>query len=276
MTKFNRNQLQELYTPPYASNGEDNGQVTLIGGSSLFFGAPLLCLKVISRVVDMTFFASPESSLGEVASKLKSELYSFVWVPWEELDEYIEKSDAVLIGPGLMRYHKEHGDHAYGKTRNLTKDLLLKFPNKKWVIDAGSLQTMDVDWIPQNAILTPNKKEFEMLFRQEYSAEYAHDMAQKYECAIVVKGPVTNVFSYGEIVEVHGGNPGLTKGGTGDVQAAITTALYAKNEMLLSACAGAQLVKDAADELSQTQGTFFNADDLVLQIPKTLSNNFRK
>lgn len=276
MTKFNRNKLKDLYTSPHASNGEDNGQVTVIGGSSLFFGAPLLCLKVISRVIDMTFFASPEPSVGDVASKLKSQLFSFVWVPWEELDEYIEKSDAVLIGPGLMRYHKEHGDHAYEKTRTLTKSLLAKFPNKKWVIDAGSLQTMEADWIPQNAIITPNKKEFAILFGVDYTPELASNMAQKYKCTIVVKGPITNVFWGSEIVEVHGGNPGLTKGGTGDIQAAITAALFAKNDSLLSACAGAQIVKDAAEELFKTQGTYFNADDLALEIPKVLSNNFRK
>jgi NAD(P)H-hydrate epimerase len=276
MTKFNKTDLKNLYTPPNQSNGEDNGQVTVIGGSELFFGAPLLCLKVISRIVDMTFFASPEPSVGEVANKFKSQLFSFVWVPWDELDEYVKKSDAVLIGPGLMRYHKEHGDHAYEKTRTLTKDLLIKFPEKKWVIDAGSLQTMDADWIPQNAILTPNKKEFAILFGKDFTVEFASEVAEKYKCTIVVKGPITYVFSGEETIEVHGGNPGLTKGGTGDVQAALTTALLAKNHTLLSACAGAQIVKDAADELFQIQGTFYNADDLATQIPKTLSNNFRK
>ena len=30
------------------------------------------------------------------------------------------------------------------------------------MIDAGSLQTMDPKLIPQNAILTPNKKEFKL------------------------------------------------------------------------------------------------------------------
>jgi NAD(P)H-hydrate repair Nnr-like enzyme with NAD(P)H-hydrate dehydratase domain len=82
-------------------------------------------------------------------------------VPWEEIESYVEKSDAVLIGPGLMRYGK---DHEGEETREITRDLLTKFSDKKWVIDGGSLQVMDPKWIPKDSILTPNQKEYKMLF----------------------------------------------------------------------------------------------------------------
>ena len=59
--EFNKNDLKRLYKPASDSTGEDNGQVTIIGGSKLFHGAPILSLKVASRMVDMVFFASPES-----------------------------------------------------------------------------------------------------------------------------------------------------------------------------------------------------------------------
>jgi NAD(P)H-hydrate epimerase len=121
----------------------------------------------------MVFFASPEPSVGKVAEHLKSKLSSFIWVPWNEVDEYLGKSDAILIGPGLMRYHKKvknsklkikNLDKAGLETKKITEDLLKRFPQKQWVIDAGSLQVMEPKFIPKNAILTPNKKEFEMLF----------------------------------------------------------------------------------------------------------------
>ena len=111
----------------------DNGQVTIIGGSDLFHGAPLFGLKVASRIVDMVFFTSPEPGQNSVISSIKATLSSFIWVPFEEVAAYIEKSDAVLIGPGLMRYSKEtvnindgDCDQECVKTREVTRQLLKK------------------------------------------------------------------------------------------------------------------------------------------------------
>ena len=107
MRKFLPEELKKLSKPHEFSSNEDNGQVTIIGGSKLFHGAPILALKTASRIVDMVFFASPEPSVGGIAEQLKSKLGSFIWIPWDEVGEYIAKSDAILIGPGLMRYHKK-------------------------------------------------------------------------------------------------------------------------------------------------------------------------
>lgn len=281
---FQKTELSKLFKPHQESNGEDNGQVTIIGGSSLFHGAPLYGLTIASRIVDMVFFSSPEKSVGMIAENLKSKLFSFIWAPWDEIESYIEKSDAILIGPGFMRYHSEKIPHekrfeicdeACKLTKSITENLLSKFSNKKWVIDAGSLQTIDVKFIPQNAILTPNKKEFKTLFHFEYSIQNAREMAKKYKCIIVVKGPVTNIFYHDEIIEVHGGNPGLTKGGTGDVQAGLTVALLAKNDPVLAAASAAYIVKATADELQKTKGIYYNADDLANKIPEVLNDIIR-
>lgn len=274
MKKFSQKDLQKLYKPASSSFGEENGQVTIIGGSKLFHGAPIFPLIVASRIVDMVFFATPEKSVGRIAEQIKSKLMSFIWVPWEEVEEYVEKSDAVLIGPGFLRYRSEkvnvkdrfvECDEECRNTMEITKRFLTKFPNKKWVIDAGSLQTMDPEWIPENAILTPNKHEYLNLFA-ELPPEEA---AKKYKCIIVVKGPTTFVYSPDDGIEVNGGNPGLTKGGTGDTQAGLTVALLAKNDPLLAAAGASYLLKKAADELHGEVGTGFNADDLVNKIPPT-------
>src|SRR4030042_4563882 len=273
MRMFEKGDLMKLFKPSNNSSGEQNGQVTIIGGSSLFHGAPILALKIASRVVDMVFFASPEPSVGEVVAHLKSQLSSFIWIPWDEVDAYIEKSDAVLIGPGLMRYksdrpmvtsnklensdklqvtsdksnqnillpvtnnmlHLQKYDTTGQLTRDITKRLLLKYPTKKWVIDAGSLQTMDVSWIPPKAIITPNAKELEILFKLKsqnskvktiiQNLKLIQEMAKKYNCIIVAKGVETIVASPDEAVVVKGGNPGLTKGGSGDVLAGLTVGL---------------------------------------------------
>ena len=275
MEKFSPPELKKLFKPARESAGEDNGQVTIIGGSSLFHGAPLLALKVASRIVDMVFFASPEPSVGRVAESLKSKLSSFIWVPWEEVEDYIAKSDAVLIGPGLMRFRSEkvpQGQRSGGydetakASREITERLLKKFSKKRWVIDAGSLQVMDADWIPKGAILTPNKKEFELLFGK-MDAQAA---AKRWGCIIVQKGPTTFVCGENKCAEISTGNAGLTKGGTGDVLAGVTVAFYAKNDPFLAACAASYLTKAAADTLLGKVGTVYNADDLANEIPTVL------
>jgi NAD(P)H-hydrate epimerase len=285
MRVFDKSELKKLFKPAFDSSGEDNGQITIIGGSKLFHGAPVLALKVASRIVDMVFFATPEPSVGEVAEKIKSKILSFIWVPWEDTEDYIKKSDAVLIGPGFMRFGSEktpegqrnHENHIEGQvTRQITQDLLEKFPNKRWVIDAGSLQVMEASWIPAGAIVTPNKKEFEMLFKNdiknlntiyylsdEERGKIVGDMARKYGCIIVLKGPSTIVCSPNECVLVKGGNPGMTKGGTGDVLAGLTVALLAKNDPFLAACAASYIAKFAADMLYKKVGVNYNADDLA-------------
>lgn len=256
---FRENDLKKLFVPRHDSSKGQNGQVTIIGGSKLFHGASLLSLTIASRIVDMVFFASPEKSVGAVAEKIKSKLFSFIWVPWKTVSEYIEKSDAVLIGPGLMRANK---------TRAITKWFLTKFSDKKWVIDAGSLQVIDPIWIPQNAILTPNKKEYEMLF----SDMDPRETSKKYKCTIVLKGPVTNIYSPEGECEVTGGNAGLTKGGTGDVQAGLTVALLSKNDPFLAASSASYIIKKASSKLFEKVGVYYNADDLALIVPETLAS----
>ena len=230
----------------------------------------------------MVFFATPEKSVGHVAEMMKSKLLSFIWVPWEDVGAYIEKSDAALIGPGFMRFKSEmgkkieieNGNSAGLESREITERLLKKFPDKRWVIDAGSLQTMEPEWIPQGAILTPNRKEFERLFksrveeRESGRVEVVEEMAKKYNCTITLKGSEAIVASPDNLVIVKGGNPGLTKGGSGDVLAGLTVSLLAKNDPFLAASGASFLEKASADELYKKVGTNYNADDLADTIPQ--------
>lgn len=284
-SEFKEADLKKLVKPKTDSNKSDNGQVIIIGGSKLFHGAPIFSLKVASRIVDMVFFASPDPGIGEIAAKLKSQLNSFIWVPFEEVEEYLKKSDAILIGPGLMRYRKEKGlsqkkqtkvwDKAGRETKKITEKLIKKFPNKQWVVDAGSLQVMEAEDLPPQAIITPNEKEFELLFNIKPSQKTVSQMAKKHQLIIVSKNIKNLVCSPEKCVEIKGGNPGLTKGGTGDVLAGLIVALAAKNPAFLSAQAGCYLTKKAADELYKKVGFSYNADDLADEIPRILGQFWR-
>lgn len=275
MEEFNPDLIKKLYKPSDGISKRENGQVTIIGGSPLFHGAPLLSLKAASRVVGMVYFSSPEKSVGEVANKLKSKLFSFIWVPWEEVGEYIQKSDSVLIGPGFMRYRseKEHydgiSDSSSVITEKITRDLLTKYPDKKWVIDAGSLQVLKKEWIPENAILTTNEKEYKMLFGTEEISK----VAKKYKCVICHKANTAVICSKDKCIKVKEKvSLGMMKGGMGDVQAGLTVSLLAKNDPLLSSVCALYIGRKAALELSKTKGSFFNADDLVNMIPEVFQS----
>lgn len=273
MIVFEEKELYKIYKPKDIGKG-GNGQVTIIGGSSLFHGAPLFALKVASRVVDMVFFTSPEPSVGEVATKMKSQLGCFIWFPFDQVEEYIQKSNAILIGPGLMRYHHEGRkihDEDGERTKKITEDLLKKFAEKQWVIDASSLHVMDKKFIPKNAILTPNKKEYLAVFGQQEPKQ----AAKENHCIIVYKNATSEVYSEQEERLIKGGNNGLVKGGTGDVLAGLLMALAAKNPPFWSACAASFMVKKTGDELYEKVGFAYNADDLAEKIPEVLGRYLR-
>lgn len=273
MKKFKEKYLEKLYKPSPTSSKADNGQVVIIGGSSLFHGAPILALKVAARICDMVFFASPEKSMEKVASKIKANLSSFIWVPMGEVETYIQKADACLIGPGLMRYREGKdgfSDEVGRKTRQITERLLKKFPQKQWVVDAGSLQVIKPEVLPSQAIITPNRKEFERLFGSREVGE----MAKKYSLIIVRKDLPSCVCSPSDCLVIEGGNAGLTKGGTGDVLAGLTVALAAKNDPFLAASAASFLVKKTADCLYRKVGFAYSAQDLAEEIPAVLGKYY--
>lgn len=267
MSKFDSKILKKLYIPPQNSHKGDNGKVLIIAGSQLFHAASLWPLIVASRIVDMVFYSSVPTN-NEIVSAEKKEFKNGIIIPRSKLKDYIDEVDCILIGPGLPRASgKEAGDD---DTELLTSSLLKKYPEKKWIIDGGSLQTIDPFIIPPNAILTPHHKEFETLFKIEPSKTNVSEMAKKFNCIILLKGPTDIICSPKECVEIKGGNAGMTKGGTGDVLAGLVVSLYSKNEAFLSAVAGSYINKKAGESLFKKVGYYFNASDLANEVPKVM------
>ncbi|MGH7246327.1 MAG: NAD(P)H-hydrate dehydratase, partial [Candidatus Levyibacteriota bacterium] len=264
MNTYDKNDLKNLYVPSATSHKGQNGKLLLIGGSKLFHAASLWALSIASKIVDMVFYSSvPENN--ELVQKAKEEFRNGIVVPRGKIDQYIEEADAILIGPGLPREAGiEKGDD---DTKVLTEHLLATYSKKKWVIDGGSLQVISPDKLPKNCIVTPHHQEFKTLFGIEGNEQTASDMAKKYSCIIVLKGEKDIVCSPEKCVQVIGGNAGMTKGGTGDVLAGLIAALACKNDMFLAATAGSFLNKKAGESLAKKVGTYFNASDLVGEIP---------
>lgn len=286
MKHFDQQELKQLYVPSESSHKGQNGKLLIIGGSSLFHAASLWALTIASRVVDMVFYASvPENTA--IVHEAKKEFRNGIVVPRDHVEDYIEEADAVLIGPGMMRSEriqdsrfKIHELHQLEKIKDegaqtylITEYLLHKYPEKKWVIDAGALQMMDQQWLLEmgkHAILTPHPKEFERVFHLEASPDSIASMGELYHTTILLKGQTDIVAHESESVTISGGNAGMTKGGTGDVLAGLTAALYTKNEAFLAAKAASFFNKKAGESLFERMGLYFNASDLALEIPSVM------
>lgn len=261
----------------YKSGTVTGGGVTIVGGSKLFHGAPLMALKAASRIVSMVYFSTPEED-KETADLLKSSLFNFIWVPFGDIGNYINKSEAVLIGPGMMRSHiSEHGfvcDDEGEKTRDLTLQLFSGYPNSRWVVDGGALQVVSAEELPKGTVISPNRKEFLMLFGREMESNYDNravqvcELAKKYNLTILTKDEVSIASDGMRTVTIAGGNEGLVKGATGDLIAGILVGFLAKDDPLFSACAASYLTKKAAEKLSETRGLMFNSDDVAEKVPE--------
>lgn len=259
------------------TKGVTGGGVTIVGGSKLFHGAPLIALKAVSRIVSMVYFSSPEEDRG-IAEKIKSSLLNFIWVPYSDVDRYVAKSEAALVGPGMMRSHiSEHGfvcDMEGEQTRRISISLFKACPNQKWVVDGGTLQVTKVSELPGGAVVSPNKKEFMMLFGEEMNnnlderAEQIFRLAKEHNLVILTKDDVSMVSDGVRVVRVTGGNEGLVKGCTGDLIAGLIVGFLAKDDGLFAAAAASYLTKKAAERLAEKRGFMFNADDLVDMVPE--------
>ncbi|MCL4419062.1 NAD(P)H-hydrate dehydratase [Patescibacteria group bacterium] len=268
MSDFDTSDLKKLYVAFPSSHKGQNGKLLIIGGSKLFHAASLWSLKVASRIVDMVFYSSvPENN--QIVQKAKEEFRDGIIVKRDQVESYVNEADCVLIGPGLPR--KEGQETGDDDTKKLTEKLVKKYPKKKWVIDGGSLQTIEPEIIPKNSVLTPHQGEFEKLFGVKPTSDSVLEEAEKHSIVILVKGQVDIVCSPDKCITIKGGNAGMTKGGTGDVLAGLVAALYCKNEAFLSACAGSYINKKAGESLFRKVGYYFNSSDLIDEIPKVMN-----
>lgn len=288
---FNPRFLKQLSFPAFSSHKGQNGKLLIIGGSHLFHAASLWALNVASKIVDMVFYSSVSEN-NEIVLQAKKEFRNGIVIPRANVVSYIEEVDCILIGPGLPRESgRQKGDD---DTKTLTESLLIEYPAKKWVIDGGSLQTIDPNVLlrlKEMPILTPHQKEFETMKLKIKNSkafplanlkngkvemqslelrEQAMLFAKEYHCVVLLKGQEDIICSPAECIKVSGGNAGMTKGGTGDVLAGLVAALYCANGAFLSAAAASYINKKAGDSLFERAGYYFNASDLAEEIPKVM------
>lgn len=269
--------LAKLSLPKSNSHKGQNGRVLIIGGSSLFHSASLWAAEIASHFVDMVHYSSTKEN-EEIFLSLKKKFHNGMIVSQEKLMEYVKEDNAILVGSGMMR----DGEEAK-YTFNLTKSLIENFPDKQFVFDAGALQMMKSEWLlslKKPAVVTPHQKEFEKLFGQSIlnltikeKTKMVEEIAKKYKAIILLKAVVDIISDGKQTYVVEGGNAGLTKGGTGDILAGLTTALSATNPAFISAVSASILLKVTGDKLFQSKGYWYNIDNIIELIPEVLKEN---
>ena len=276
--------IEQLVLPRSDSHKGENGKVLVIGGSELFHAASFWAAVTASKIVDMVHFSSPTLVNNKLMSKrAKEKFWEGIVVPWEEVEHYIQEDDAILIGPGM-----ERGE----ATRAIVNNWLTRYPEKRWVVDGGALQEVEPSLLNEQHIITPNKREMKILLDRlrikynvssimqdtKYIIQNTKALASELRCTVLAKGEVDVVSSWqivdgswiSEEIEIHGGSPGMTKGGTGDVLAGVVVGLYAKSPAI-SACVTASYVnKQAGERLSERVGVYYSAIDLIPEVQVVL------
>lgn len=226
---------EDVFLPrrPRISHKGNFGKLLIIAGSVGYTGAPSLCARAAVR-----------SGAGLVSLGVPFDIYDITAVKNDEampfplacddmgrlsgasgnvIIEKMNQCGVCVLGPGL------------GRSKELT-ELVLKLVRQSgvpMVVDADGLFAIsqDVSVIRDAAsplVLTPHEGEF-LRLGGELTGDRISDarrFAKEHNCVLVLKGHRT-ICAYpdGEVYINTTGNPGMAKGGTGDVLAGVISSL---------------------------------------------------
>ena len=264
------------------------GKVLVIAGSMGLAGAALLSSKSVLRAgaglvtlatvrslagfIDVTNLEVmtvplPETSGGTIAARAVTILH-----------ELIPRMDAVLIGPGLS---------GNSSTQKCVSDILQfisqKYPRVRVVIDADGLKTLKklIRPLRQPLIITPHLGELAVLLNrplrdvQRRPHYYARLAAERFHAVVIAKSSRTVVVKPGTktAVSIDNGNPGMAKGGSGDVLAGLVTGLWVSHKIspFAAATAAGYIHAVAGNIAAHTQSIDgIIASDIITAIPAAL------
>lgn len=248
------------------------GHALLIAGSYGKTGAAVLSAKAALRSGAGLLTVSIPSCGHNILQSTVPEAMVLI----DKNEKYItagivsENYSAVGIGPGIGT---EKETQAALKT-------ILESCAKPMVIDADALNCIGLNkeflpLIPENAILTPHLKEFERIAgkatndfdRNRLQVEFS----KTHKVYVVLKGAYTCISTpEGNCYFNSTGNPGMAKGGSGDVLTGIITGLLAQGYSSLNAAIlGVYLHGLAGDKAKDKKGeAAMIATDLIDNLPE--------
>ncbi len=199
------------------SHKGDYGRVLLMCGSEKYTGAPYFAAKgAVNTGSGLVFLSVPEKIRPILSAKLNEPII---------IDRKVKnfRADAALIGCGLGLSKK---------TAKLVREQIF-LPDCALVVDADAIteianQKLKIEESIRELVLTPHEGEFRRLV-PEYDPirreEFASNFAKENRCTLVLKGHRTLIAAPRELYVNTTGNPGMAKGGSGDVLAGIITSL---------------------------------------------------
>lgn len=250
------------------------GAILLSGVAALRAGAGKLQLATVEQVSVSLGLAVPESLVialpathdGEIDGARAGRL----------LREYLERADAVLIGPGMLNATSE----LLGEiVKHLGDDTML-------VIDAAALEVLGsspsaIAPAAGRTILTPHAGEMATILGVEKThvdadpAAAAQGVAEATGAVVVLKGATSWIADAdGMLLRYDAGRVGLATSGSGDTLAGIIVGLAARGAAPLTAAAWAVWAHGAAGNVlaKRTGAVGFLARELLAELPKLLSS----
>lgn len=250
------------------------GHALLIVGSEGKLGAAVLAGKACVRTgAGLTTLAVPKVMQATLAGSLPEAMSLASGVDFWTNDLNMANYTAAGIGPGLGAKD--------ASLRALIE--LLATAACPLVLDADALNLLSTHpsglaLIPRGSILTPHVKEFDRLFGQHphwwSRLTTLQAEANQRDLIIVLKNAYTFVAVPHATLSIHvTGNPGLAKGGSGDVLTGMITALLAQG-LPASAAAGlgVYLHGSSADVAAKEFGeSALMASDVIASIPEVVA-----
>lgn len=224
----------KLHLPrrPVDGHKGDFGKLFILAGSEGYTGAPNLAARAALRTgAGLVFLGVPREIYPILAVKCDEAMPFPLPEKYEEILEKAKGCDVALIGPGLGRHPK---------TEKLVRALLedLDIPV---VLDADGINALcgHIDILDKRSaptVLTPHAGEFARLtgcplpVKDRLSA--ARAFAKEHHCTLVLKGHGTVTAAPSGNCWICGtGNPGMAKGGSGDVLSGMIAALWGQKHL---------------------------------------------
>lgn len=252
----------------------DFGRVYIWAGSMGCTGAPVFAANAAVRTGSgLVFLGVPEDIWSVVAVKCNEAMPHPLANDAHEVLERMPACDAVLVGPGLGRG---------GQTGRLVRQLVSKL-DIPLVLDADGLNALAeqpelLNGRSAPTVITPHEGEFARLTGCDLPVAdrpaAALDFARKYNCTVVLKGHRTVTAAPGGRVWINTtGNPGMAKGGSGDVLAGMIVSLIGQGFCAPESAAMAVWLHGRAGDLAAGElGEYgMTPTDLLAYLPRALT-----
>lgn len=264
---------------PRTAHKGDFGKVFILAGSEGYTGAPVLAADAAVRVgAGLVFLGVPRAIYPIVAVKCSEAMPFPLQEDYAAILNKARSCDVALIGPGLGRAPE---------TEELVRALLrdLEIPV---VLDADGINAISghidiLDGRTAPTVLTPHDGEFQRLSGCALPIpdrlEAARSFARAHGCVLVLKGHTTiTAAPDGRAILNAAGNPGMAKGGCGDVLAGMMAGLLGQKQLNTP---GADLAEQAAsavwyhskagDRCAQQLGEYaMTPTDMIAALPGVL------